>query len=112
QHLGYSELGVASRVIFGGGFHRLLNGQLNLAKFEQELMASETLEEIWHLLCRDSPEFGFSGIELRIDDEVQFRRTAMGWQIRVEFPGRGYIVLTRASGSPRASSAGVLFVDC
>jgi UDP-GlcNAc:undecaprenyl-phosphate GlcNAc-1-phosphate transferase len=112
QHLGYSELGVAGRVVFGGGFHRLLNGQLNLAKFEQEFMASETLEEIWQLLCRDSPEFGFSGIELRIDDEFQHRDTDMGWQIRVDFPGRGYIILTRASGSRGLSSAGVLFVDC
>jgi len=112
QHLGYSELGVASRVVFGGGFHRLLNGQLNLAKFEQELMASKTLEEIWQLLCRDSPEFGFSGIELHIDDEVQLRRPGMGWQIRVDFPGRGYIILTRAAGSRGGSSAGVLFVDC
>ncbi|MGA9673643.1 MAG: MraY family glycosyltransferase [Terracidiphilus sp.] len=112
QHLGYSELGVANRVVFGGGFHRLLNGQLNLAKFEQELMASKTLDEIWQLLCRDSPEFGFSGIELRIDDEVQLRRTGMGWQIRVDFPGRGYIVLTRAAGARAWSSAGVMFVDC
>jgi len=112
QNLGYSELSVASKVIFGGGFHKLLNGQLNLAKFEQELMASDTLEEIWELLCRDSPEFGFSAVELRIDDEVQLRRTGKGWQIRVDFPGRGYIVLKRASGSRRGSSAGVLFVDC
>jgi UDP-GlcNAc:undecaprenyl-phosphate GlcNAc-1-phosphate transferase len=112
QHLGYSELGVAGRVVFGGGVHRLLNGQLNLAKFEQEFMASETLEEIWQLLCRDSPEFGFSGIELRIDDEFQLRSTGLGWQIRVDFPGRGYIILTRASGSRGWSSAGVLFVDC
>jgi len=112
QHLGYSELGVASRVVFGGGLHRLLNGQLNLAKLEQELMASETLEEIWQLLCRDSPEFGFSAIELRIDDEIQHMRTDTGWQIRVDFPGRGYIVLTRASGTRSGSSAGVLFVDC
>ena len=112
QHLGYSELGMASRVIFGGGFHRLLNGQLSLAKFEQELMASDTLEEIWELLCRDSLEFGFSVIELRIDDEVQRRRTGMGWQIRVDFPGRGHIVLARANGSRRGSPSGVPFVDC
>ncbi len=112
QHLGYSELGVAGRVVFGGGFHRLLNGQLNLAKFEQELMASETLDDILQLLCRDSPEFGFSVIELRIDGELQLRRTGLGWQIRVDFPGRGYIVLTRASGSRMWSSAGVPFVDC
>ena len=36
----------------------------------------------------------------------------MGWKIRVEFPGRGYIILTRAPGSRGWSSAGVLFVDC
>jgi UDP-GlcNAc:undecaprenyl-phosphate/decaprenyl-phosphate GlcNAc-1-phosphate transferase len=112
QHLGYSELSVAGRAVFGGGFHRLLNGQLNLAKFEQELMASHTIEEIWELLCRDSPEFGFSVIELRIDDEVQLRRTGRGWQIRVYFPGRGYVVLKRASGSRRWSAAGVPFIDC
>jgi UDP-GlcNAc:undecaprenyl-phosphate GlcNAc-1-phosphate transferase len=112
QHLGYSELGVAGKVVFGGGFHRLLNGHLNLVKFEQELLASKTLDEVWQLLCKDSPEFGFSGIELRIDGEVRQRRTGVGWQIRVDFPARGYIVLTRAAGSRGWSSAGVLFVDC
>jgi UDP-GlcNAc:undecaprenyl-phosphate/decaprenyl-phosphate GlcNAc-1-phosphate transferase len=112
QHLGYSELGVASRVVFGGGFHRLLNGRLNLAELEQELMSCGTLEEVWQLLCRDGPEFGFSGVELRIDGERQLKRTAMGWQIRVDFPGRGYIILTRATGSRSWSSAGVMFVDC
>ena len=112
QHLGYSELGVAGKVIFGGGFHRLLNGQLNLAKFEQELAESETLEEIWLLLSRESSDFGFSGIELLIDGEVHRTRMGAGWQIRVDFPGRGYINLRRAKGSQGWSSAAVLFVDC
>jgi len=112
QHLGYSELGVAGKVVFGGGFHRLLNAHLNLAKFEQELMATETVDEIWQLLCRDSCDFGFSGVELRIDDEVRLTKGSLGWKIRVDFPGRGYINLTRAIGSRDPSSAGVMFVDC
>lgn len=112
QHLGYSEFGVAGRAVFGGGFHRLLNSQLSLVKFQQDLGASKTLEDVWELLCRESPAFGFSGIELRVDGEVRMKKTNARWQIRVDFPGRGYIILMRDSGVRESASAGVLYVDC
>jgi UDP-GlcNAc:undecaprenyl-phosphate GlcNAc-1-phosphate transferase len=112
QHLGYTELGAASKVVFGGEFHRLLNAHLSLAKFEQELLASKTLEDTWLLLCKDCLAFGFSGVELRIDGEVRHKRTNAGWHIRVDCPGRGYIVLTREAESREWSSSGMLFVDC
>jgi UDP-GlcNAc:undecaprenyl-phosphate/decaprenyl-phosphate GlcNAc-1-phosphate transferase len=112
QHLDYTEFGVVGRLIFGGGLHRLLNAQLSLAQFEQEMAASKTLDQTWELLCRESSAFGFSGIELRIDGEVRIKKASTCWQIRVDFPGRGYIILTRESGACEGTSAGVLYVDC
>ena len=112
QHLGYTEFGAASKVVFGGEFHRLLNAHLSLAKFERELLACKTLEDTWLLLCKECLAFGFSGVELRIDGEVRHKRTNAGWHIQVEFPGRGHIVLTREAESREWSSSGMLFVDC
>jgi UDP-GlcNAc:undecaprenyl-phosphate/decaprenyl-phosphate GlcNAc-1-phosphate transferase len=112
QHLGYTEFGIAGKTLFGGGFYRLFDAQLSLAKFEQELAASITLEDTWALLCRESSSFGFSGIELSIDGETRLKRTNSCWHIRVDFPNRGHIILARESGAKGGASAGVLFVDC
>jgi UDP-GlcNAc:undecaprenyl-phosphate GlcNAc-1-phosphate transferase len=112
QHLGYTEFGAVGKVVFGGEFHRLMNAQLSLAKFEQEMAASKTLEESWELLCRASSVFGFSGVELRVDNETRIKRTSVCWQIRIDFPGRGHVVLTRERRAKGAASEGVLFADC
>jgi UDP-GlcNAc:undecaprenyl-phosphate GlcNAc-1-phosphate transferase len=112
QFLGYTEIGILGKAVFGGGFHRLLNAQFNLVKFEEELAASKTLEETWELLCRESSSFGFSGLELLVDGETRVKRANSRWHIRVEFPGRGYIILTRESGARGGTTASVLFVDC
>ena len=112
QYLGYAEFGILGKAIFGGGFHRLLNAQLNLMKFEQKLASSKTLEDAWELLCHESSSFGFSGLELRVDGETRVKEANSRWHIRVDLPGRGYIILTRESGTRGGTSAGVLFVDC
>lgn len=112
QHLGYAEFGVVGRLVFGGGFHRLLNAQLSLAQFEQEMIASKSLDHTWELLCRESSAFGFSGVELEVDSERRTKRTNASWQIRIEFPGRGHVILTRDRSARGDASEGVLFVDC
>jgi UDP-GlcNAc:undecaprenyl-phosphate/decaprenyl-phosphate GlcNAc-1-phosphate transferase len=112
QHLDYTEFGIIGRLVFGGGFHRLLNAQLSLAQFEQEMVASKTLENAWELLCRESSAFGFSGVELQVDSEKRTKWTSAYWQIRIEFPGRGHVILTRERGARGDASEGVLFIDC
>jgi UDP-GlcNAc:undecaprenyl-phosphate/decaprenyl-phosphate GlcNAc-1-phosphate transferase len=112
QHLGYTEFGVVGRLIFGGGFHRVLNAQLSLAQFEQEMIATQSLDHIWELLCRESSAFGFSGVELEVDNERRTRRSSASWQIRIEFPGRGHVILNRDRSARGDASEGVLFVDC
>jgi len=112
QYLDYIELDILGGAIFGGGIHRLFNAQLSLREFEQKLAASKTLEGTWELLCRESSSFGFSGLELRVDGETRAKLANSSWYIRVEFPGRGYIILSRESRTRGGASAGVLFVDC
>jgi UDP-GlcNAc:undecaprenyl-phosphate GlcNAc-1-phosphate transferase len=115
QNLGYSEFGVAGRLAFGGSFQRLLNAQLALIRFEQELSAGTTLEQCWELICRECPQFGFSGIELHLDGVGWHGKIATGWHVRIEFPGYGHMILVREPGAtPPGSSAVlfVLFVDC
>jgi UDP-GlcNAc:undecaprenyl-phosphate/decaprenyl-phosphate GlcNAc-1-phosphate transferase len=112
QHLDYTEFGVVSRLVFGGGFHRLLNAQLSLAQFEGEIARSKTLDNAWELLCRQSSAFGFSGIELELDNEKRIKWANSCWQIRIEFPGRGHVIFIRERGAGSDASEGVLFVDC
>jgi len=112
QRLGYSELDLAERVAFGGRIPQRTKEQLRVKRFEQELLESKTLEDAWHVLSKASPDFGFSGIEWRIDGEVRISRRGSGRQTRLDFPGRGYILLTRETKSKTAASSGALFADC
>jgi UDP-GlcNAc:undecaprenyl-phosphate GlcNAc-1-phosphate transferase len=112
QRLGYTELDFTEKVAFGGRMRQRTKALLSVKRFEQELLESETLEDAWHLLCKASPDFGFSGIEWSIDGEVRIRRTGSGRHTRLDFPGRGYIVLTRETKSTTAASSGALFADC
>jgi UDP-GlcNAc:undecaprenyl-phosphate GlcNAc-1-phosphate transferase len=112
QHLGYNEFGVAGRIVLGGTFRTVLSAQLALEAFEREVRADMTLEECWDVLCRTSPQFGFSGVVFHLDDVIHRWGTNTGWQARIEFPERGYISLWRESGAKSEGAAAVLFVDC
>jgi UDP-GlcNAc:undecaprenyl-phosphate GlcNAc-1-phosphate transferase len=112
QRLGYTELVFREKVATGGRIHQQTRTLLSVKRFEQELLESKTLEDAWHVLCKASSDFGFAGIEWRIDGEVRIRRAGSGRHTRLDFPGRGYIVLTRETKSTMAASSGALFADC
>ena len=70
-----------------------------------------SLRECWEILHLNSSEFGFSGIDFHLDDEIHQVGVPEGWQARIEFPGHGYINLWRESETQVRSAAAVLFVD-
>ncbi len=112
QHLGYHEFGVARRIVLGGGFRRMINAQLALISIEQELIASTEVDQCWKILCDAAPQFGFCGIELRLD-RSQFHGDFEGrWHIHVELPGHGYINFMRNSGAGDSGSGAILFIEC
>jgi UDP-GlcNAc:undecaprenyl-phosphate GlcNAc-1-phosphate transferase len=112
QHLGYSEFSAARRVALGGAFRTVLSAQLALEAFENEVRADITLQQCWDLLCRASPQFGFSGILFHLDDVIHQSGIETGWQARIDFPGHGHISLWRASDAGNRGATAVLFVDC
>jgi UDP-GlcNAc:undecaprenyl-phosphate/decaprenyl-phosphate GlcNAc-1-phosphate transferase len=112
HRLGYNEFGVASRLALGGAFQRVLNARLALQKFEEEFTACKSLVQCWEVLCDESPRFGFTGVELQIDGRVWRTKINQGWQIRVDLPGYGHVVLIREANATSPGTGGVLFVDC
>jgi len=111
QHLGYNEFGVAGQLAASGAFRGLLNAQLMLSEFEQELTESTTLEQCWDVLCSAGPQFGFSGIELNLDGTVLGRQVSGGWHVRIDLPGHGHITLTRQPGATDRGDSAVFFID-
>jgi UDP-GlcNAc:undecaprenyl-phosphate GlcNAc-1-phosphate transferase len=112
QQLGYTEFGVAKRMLFGGTIRGVLSAQLALEEFELEVNADLTLGECWDVLCRTCPEFGFSGIEFHVEDVNGHWGIKTGWQVRIDFPGHGYIKVWRETGTTSRGAAAVLFIDC
>jgi hypothetical protein len=112
QHLGYTEFGVAKRIVLGGTIRSVLSAQLALEAFELEINADMTLEQCWDVLWRTYPRFGFSGVEFKVDDVKGHWGTKTGWQVRIDFPGHGYINVWREARTTSQGAAAVLFIDC
>jgi hypothetical protein len=112
QHLGYSEFGVAKRMVLGGTIRSVLSAQLALEAFELEVNANLTLGQCRDVLCRTYPQFGFSGVEFKVDDVKGHWGVKTGWQVRIDFAGHGYINVWREAGATSRGAAAVLFIDC
>src|SRR3984893_9265110 len=57
QHLGYPEFGMARRMALAGNFRRLLNAELQLNTFRDELAAAVTTEQCWDVLQHTYSQF-------------------------------------------------------
>jgi UDP-GlcNAc:undecaprenyl-phosphate GlcNAc-1-phosphate transferase len=112
QHLGYNEFSTARRAVLGRSFRTVLSAHLALDAFEREVHSDITLQQCWDLLYSTYPKFGFSGIEFQLDDVIHRWGINTGWQVRIDFPGHGYISLWRESGARSRGAAAVLFIDC
>ncbi len=89
----------------------MLNAQLSLIGFEQELAASTTLDQCWEVLCHACQTFGFSGIELRLDRPRFYGDVVGRWHVHIDLPGHGYINLVCRQGSQNSGSEAILFIN-
>ncbi len=112
RELGYMEFGIVGKALFGGEYRRWFLAQVNLVEFERKLVASNSLDQTWELLRCESAAFGFSGIEMRVDGETWHIRAESCWHIRVDFPGRGYIIFTRDKQANGNGSIVLPFAEC
>jgi UDP-GlcNAc:undecaprenyl-phosphate GlcNAc-1-phosphate transferase len=105
QHLGYAEFDIASRLLMGGTFRRLLNAQLLLRGFQDRLNAASTPVECWNVLNEAYPNFGFFAAEFKLDGHA-FDSTANvhhvpeAWNLTIPLSPSDYIRLSRESTDP------------
>ena len=82
------------------GTFRLLNAELLLRRFRDELAAAATPDECWEILQRTYSEFGFCEIRFKIGDRF-YGDTANGhnvpksWTVRIRLSGNDYLNLSR-----------------
>ncbi|HKF47789.1 MAG TPA: MraY family glycosyltransferase [Terracidiphilus sp.] len=112
QYLGYHEFATSVRLILGDAFRGLLDGHLTLVTFEHQLSKATTLEECWKVLSAAYTQFDFSGIVFDIDGVFHELGADAGWHVYVDYPGHGYITLTRKAGATTHSPVAVAFIDC
>ena len=104
QHLGYAEFSLATRMLIGGSFQRMLASQLQLRKFEEELIATAGVEECCRLLAESCQKFGFAGFFIDFHGQT-LRKTFLEqdvevcWIVRIPLAGTGYLNLTRPFNS-------------
>lgn len=111
QYLGYRELNVAGRFVFGGTFRSALSAQFALEQFEEEVRGMRTHQQCWETICTACPQFGISGAIFNIDSESRRWGEEARWQARINFPGRGHINLWCASHDSRNGAAAALFIE-
>ena len=100
QHLGYAEVEAARRMFVRGTFRQLLNAQLELATFQDNLAAAVTPDQCWDVLHRTYSAFGFSEINLKLGDRfynhtTNGRHIASCWTIRIVLSETEYLNLSR-----------------
>ncbi len=100
QHLGYAEFDTARRIVHAGTFRRLLNAELLLRTFRDELSSAATPDECWQVLQRTYSEFGFYEIRFKIGDRF-YRHSTNGscipksWTVRIQLSEKDYLNLSR-----------------
>lgn len=116
QKLGYVEFRMARRILLGGAFQRVLNGQLALRKFEESVSAADSVEACWRAVCEACRDFGFSGVEMHAAGEmyaVQMGNDGSGdcWSVRIPLSDYEWVNLTREGHSVVLPMVVAPFVD-
>ncbi|HEV3332037.1 MAG TPA: MraY family glycosyltransferase [Bryobacteraceae bacterium] len=99
QHLGYSEFGLATRLLFKGSFRQTIDVQFRLQQFERSIAEARTLDQCWQGIQTGYSDFGFSGVRMQAQGRI-FEQTpddaADHCQIRIPLRESQYVNLYRS----------------
>lgn len=116
QSLGYVEINMAGRLLLGGGFRRMLIGQLVIRNFDEALRAAAGAEATWVVIRDTAKELGFDQVEMLLDGERFTERfrvvdAASEWSANVPLACGDYVRLTRPFDAPTHQAAMGPFLD-
>lgn len=116
QSLGYVEINLAGRLLLGGGFRRMLVGQLVVRNFEVALHLAASPASVWAAVCETARELGFECVEMQLGSDrfhVRWREAdaASEWTASVPLAGSDYVRLTRPFDTSTHQAAMGPFLD-
>lgn len=91
QGLGYVELNMAGRLLVGGGFRRVLVGQLALRSYEESIREATSAGEAWGAVTETALQLGFHHVSMEINGkrwETRLKDEVSGTEWTVELPLR------------------------
>ena len=91
QGLGYVEINMAGRLLIGGGFRRMLLGQLALRSYQERMKGAGSAEEAWGIVQETAREMGFHRVAWQVagtEWEARVREEVSGAEWTAELPLR------------------------
>jgi UDP-GlcNAc:undecaprenyl-phosphate GlcNAc-1-phosphate transferase len=103
--LAYIEFDVVRRLFFGGGFRRVLQGEVCLRVLGQSLASACTIDDCWKVIRDSGKALGFSRVSLEINGasyEEFFDRAPRDncWNLRVPLSHSDYVEFALEFHSP------------
>jgi len=117
QSLGYVEINMAGRLLLGGGFRRMLMGQLVIRNFEEAVRQAAEGHQTWLAIRDAAAELGFDRIEMELHGQSYGERIRMydadspEWTAEVPLPGTDFVRLTRPFNTMTHQAAMGPFLD-
>jgi UDP-GlcNAc:undecaprenyl-phosphate GlcNAc-1-phosphate transferase len=108
QHLGYTEFSAAKQLFSQRTFRQIVDAQVSLSIFEEELAKATAPDEYWRLLRDTARKYGFAQARLQFGGQVFEEQLAAAdanrcWTIRIPLWNGDYVNLcheSKASISP------------
>jgi UDP-GlcNAc:undecaprenyl-phosphate/decaprenyl-phosphate GlcNAc-1-phosphate transferase len=115
QRLGYAEFDMARHIVLAGTFRRVLNAELKILSFRDNLMAAKTPDQCWKVLDHAYKDFGFNEIELNLSGRLytnttNHHRVPNSWALRIALSKSEYLNLF-SEFDTEAPLVGALFAD-
>jgi UDP-GlcNAc:undecaprenyl-phosphate GlcNAc-1-phosphate transferase len=116
RQLRYVEFGTAARMLLTGAFRRLLNGQISLEAFKEQLEGASDPDTCWQVIRNCYAEFGFSRVEMALGsslyvDGPETLPDRAHWTILVQLEGFGYLELVRDARPDPPLALSTIFAD-
>ena len=102
QQLGYVEFGTVGRMFLDGAFRRMLNSQVSLQTYQEQLIAAPTPERCWEIISEACKDAGFHHVQMVLagrtfewQDGINPMNT---WDVTIPISDSDYLRLTRSFG--------------
>jgi UDP-GlcNAc:undecaprenyl-phosphate/decaprenyl-phosphate GlcNAc-1-phosphate transferase len=116
QRLKYVEFGVATQMLMGGEFRRILQAKIRLEVLQDVISTRPNIEDFWLVLRDTCKDLGFSHVSLHLgglefEDTFAEQDNPEDWSVRVALSPEDSIVVRHAVNAPLQAMVAVPFIE-